>query len=91
MTSTEDAVNERLFREANEAIQRHRDSDPDALLVFLCECSDLTCSDDIALTSGEYANVRGDELRFAVATGHETDGERVVDEFDRYIVVEKDR
>ncbi len=91
MTRTEEVLNERVFREANEAIQRHRDSDPDALLVFLCECSNLKCPQDIELTSAEYATVRAGELRFAVSSGHETDGERVVDEFDRYTVVEKYR
>ena len=82
-------ANEKVFREANQALQRHRQLHPDALLVFLCECSDLACREDIELTLNEYGAVREGEQRFAVATGHEDGRERVLDEFDRYTVVEK--
>lgn len=82
-------ANESVFREANQAVQRNREPDPSRLLVFLCECSDLECRDDIELTLDEYGAVRSSRLRFAVALGHEDARERVLDEFDRYTVVEK--
>jgi hypothetical protein len=83
-------AHENVFRTANEAIQRHRLSPERTLLVFLCECTDLACQSDIELTLEEYATVRSGGLRFAVAMGHEDEAEeRVVDEFERYTVVEK--
>jgi hypothetical protein len=45
---------------------------------------------DIELTLGEYTSVRTNDSHFALAGGHEDlDIERVVDEFDRYTIVEK--
>ena len=82
-------ANEKVFREANQALQRHRELDAHGLLVFLCECSDLACREDIELTLDEYGGVREGEHRFALATGHEDGLERVLDAFDRYTVVEK--
>lgn len=79
-----------MFRAANEAIQVNRDSPPDELLVFLCECSDGACKSDIELTLAEYDSLRTHDRRFAVMGGHEElTIERVVDQFDRYTIVEK--
>jgi hypothetical protein len=89
LSTTESVRTEQRFRAANEAVERHRLSVDGELLSFLCECSDLACTDDVELTRTEYATVRRGALRFAVVTGHEDGGERVLDEFDRYTVVEK--
>lgn len=89
MSTTESVRTEKRFRAANEAVERHRASVDGELLRFLCECSDLACTDDVELTRTEYATVRRGTLRFAVVTGHEDGEERVLDEFDRYTVVEK--
>jgi len=59
------------------------------MLSFLCECGDLECLDEIELTLGEYRAVEQTESHFAVAAGHEELDEQIVDEFDRYTVVEK--
>jgi len=81
---------ESVYRAANESIQRSRYSPADALLGFLCECSDLDCATDLELTLGEYRTVRLGDRHFAVAAGHEQVAiESVVDEFDRYTVVAK--
>jgi hypothetical protein len=88
-TQTARVANQSVFRAANQAVQRNREPDPHELLIFLCECSDLACRDDIELTLDEYGTVRSGQLRFAVATGHEDGHERVLHEFDRYTVVEK--
>ena len=82
--------NEYIFRAANDAVQANRETPSDELLAFLCECSSTACEADIDLTVAEYATLRTSERRFAIATGHEDlEIERVVDEFDRYTVVEK--
>ena len=82
--------NEHILRAANEAIQQTRSSRRNQLLTFLCECSTAECDVDVELTLDEYTMIRGHSDRFAVALGHEDDAiERVLDEFDRYTVVEK--
>lgn len=89
MSTRESIRTEKCFRAANQAVERHRLSVDGELLRFLCECSNLACADDVELTRTEYATVRRGTLRFAVVTGHEDGEERVLDEFDRYTVVEK--
>ena len=86
---TECVRNEKIYRAANRSVDHNRPTRPDELLLFLCECSDLECDTEIELTQREYTTVRRGELRFAVAPDHEDGHERVVDEFDRYTVVEK--
>ncbi len=81
--------NERVFRGANEAVNRHRNAASPRLFVFLCECSDVDCRHGVELTQDEYATIRGKRDRFVLATGHEDPDERVLDEFDRYTVIEK--
>lgn len=82
--------NERILRAANEAIQSSRNSRPNRLQTFLCECSELDCDVDLQLTLEEYMTLRSHKGRFAVARHHEEeDIERVIDAFDRYTVVAK--
>jgi hypothetical protein len=84
------AQNEFTRKAANEAIDHNRAPRPDALLEFLCECSDGDCTEKVELTDDEYASLRGHPRRFALAGGHEqSEDERIVDEFDRYTVVQK--
>ena len=83
--------NEYVLRAANEAIQDSRNSPPNQLLVFLCECSAPGCDVELELTLEEYTAVRSHGARFAVASGHELEEiERILDEFDRYTVVAKE-
>jgi hypothetical protein len=57
---------------------------------FVCECGHGGCVERIALTRAEYERVRADGRRFAVVKGHAVpDLEDVVDETDRFDVVEK--
>lgn len=83
--------NEIIFREANQAIDRNRLFDSDELLTFLCECGNVSCGSDVWLTPAEYASVRRNPRQFVLAIGHEDGLERVMDEFNRYSVVEKAR
>ncbi len=87
------AKNEVLFREGNERMHawpEREDARSDERFVFFCECGDSDCGGRIWLTSADYEAVRSDEMRFAVLSGHEVaDAERVLQEHDDYIIVEK--
>jgi hypothetical protein len=57
---------------------------------FFCECGNTKCREPISLTPAEYEAVRADSRRFPVAPGHVyAEVERIVEEHDRYVVVEK--
>jgi hypothetical protein len=85
------ARNEALLREVNESIERGRwPGDDNRPLKFRCECSNLECNVTIAMTRGEYEQVRRDGRRFALHAGHEMPAcETVVETREDYIVVEK--
>ena len=82
------AHNQALIREVNErieAIAAHA-APPE----FLCECADERCIETIELSIAEYEAIRSSPLRFPVKPGHRySEFERVVEEHDRYVVVEK--
>ena len=85
--------NERLFRSANEAL-RERVEDivaSDQAIPFLCECIDETCVARIDLVPKEYEKVRSDDEHFVITPGHpRLDGERIVEEEDRFLIVTKE-
>lgn len=88
------ARNDATFRDANERVNDFAaglDAYDDTPIPFLCECADLRCTEIVRLTPDEYESVRRDPTRFATVPGHEGDDEAttVVDENDRYAVVEK--
>ncbi len=81
------AKNQALFREVNEHVPdvAHEDR-----INFLCECAAEDCTVTIGLTPSEYETVRANARRFPIVPGHEVpEIERVVEEHDRYAVVEK--
>jgi hypothetical protein len=81
------AENEAIFRAGNEAIVRNVGDAP--TLPLICECGSADCLDRIRVTPEEYEAVRAHPARFLLATGHEDENETVVDEFDRFSVIEK--
>jgi hypothetical protein len=89
------ARNDSRFRESNEQLQAAATSlgfARDALTPYLCECADLRCTTVLKLTADEYESVRRSPVRFITAHGHEggpADWTRVVEEHERYTVVEK--
>ena len=93
--ASQQARNDAIFRDANERIESHVDSMEgaalDGPLPFLCECSDVTCTEIVRMTRAEYEAVRANPTRFATVPGHEghESWARVVEETDRYAVVEK--
>jgi hypothetical protein len=87
-TARKTAANQSLLREVNERIEKVAGKawNPE----FLCECGNTECIETLELSIGEYEAVRISSLRFPIKPGHEhPEFERVVDETERYVVVEK--
>jgi hypothetical protein len=93
MSSREERVakNETAARDINEQIEAaHDGSSPGRYVRIVCECGHAMCERVVAITPDEYAHLRSDPRRFAVAREHVVaDVERVVSETDRYVVVTK--
>jgi hypothetical protein len=84
------ARNQVIFREVNERLRALADAVPDGKADYLCECSDVQCADKIELRLFDYESVRARPKTFFIVPGHERlEVERIVDELDSYIVVEK--
>jgi hypothetical protein len=83
--------NEALFREVNERVAEVAEQFMSGDRVdFSCECGNRGCTEQIAMTLGEYEALRADATHFAVVPDHEVpDIERVVERRARYLVVEK--
>lgn len=82
------AENDAIFRAGNQAIVRNVDEES-SMLPLICECGSGDCMEKIELTRAEYEAVRQSKAHFALAPGHQDEDEVVVDEFDRYAIVEK--
>lgn len=82
------AQNQALIRAVNERIEKL--ADEAAHPEFLCECGNTSCIETIELSLAEYESIRSSPVRFPVKPGHNfSEFERVVEENDRYWVVEK--
>ena len=85
--------NEALFREVNERIEAVSQIVPrdEPLMEFLCECDRRDCAEKISATRADYEAVRAIATHFIVLAGHEDPGiEQVVQQGDRFLVVEKE-
>ena len=84
------ARTEALFRDVNERIAESAQRFDAESTEFICECSDPDCTHRVEATLDEYEEVRADGATFLLVPGHEhADIERIVDERDRFNVVEK--
>ena len=85
------ARNETVFREVNERIRESTDRFASLEEAgFLCECGNRGCSGMLSLSLDQYEQVRANGRRFFLIPGHEApDLERVVDQYEHYLVVEK--
>lgn len=86
--------NEALFRHVNEQTKRVNEtfSQLTNTLEVVCECGRIECLERIRVTPEKYVQIRDDPRRFLVVRGHEVkETESVVEEGDRYVVVQKDR
>jgi hypothetical protein len=62
------------------------------ILDWLCECANVDCVEQLAMTLAEYSSVHGSPVRFVVAPGPKhvfLDAEVVVVREERFWVVEK--
>ncbi len=91
------ARNEALYREVNERIRQVEESltargiaEPPGPGEYFCECGLEDCMEKILLTPEEYEAVRATPIRFAITPEHLiADVEKVVEQNDRFTVVEK--
>lgn len=90
--ATEDKARRQVvFREVNEHIAELNSGwSETGVSLFVCECSIPECSEALEITPEEYEKVRADGARFVVLAGHQLrEVERVVENNDRFLVVEK--
>ncbi len=86
------AGNETLFREANEniALLEDRHGTTATEPVYICECANAGCAEQLAIDPETYRRVRGGARVFFVYPGHEDPQlERVVERHKGYFIVEK--
>jgi hypothetical protein len=93
------AKNEALFRTLNERLKELEDRLDTAAIgapagereEFFCECGELDCMARMEMTRAQYEAIRAHAERFAVLPDHiDREIERVVEEHERFVVVEKD-
>ncbi|MDQ3668700.1 MAG: hypothetical protein M3377_00215 [Actinomycetota bacterium] len=82
------AVNQTIFRAANEAIGRAGAAGT-GQLELLCECGDRFCLESVEVPRDEYERVRSNPACFLLATGHQTEGDRTEEEREGYVVATK--
>ena len=89
----QEATNETIFREMNEWTEEGSDARlglGPRTDIYLCECSDRSCTEPIHLTRFEYEAVRAESNRFAIALNHENpEIDLVVEENERFATVDK--
>jgi hypothetical protein len=86
--------NEALFRQVNERIEDLNAAFATISQTFavVCECGELSCTDQLELPPGVYERTRQSPVRFVVKPGHQApDIEHVVEAEDDYLVIEKDQ
>jgi hypothetical protein len=87
------ARNESVFRSVNEQLEtlnRGIGKLTGRQLRVVCECGDLTCTEQVDVSLSRYEAVRTRSNLFLVKQGHEApDVEDVVDRWDGLVVVSK--
>ena len=88
--STAGAPRPTLFRALNEEVHRLADSFGfEGELDLICECERAACRQRIAVSRDAYEAVRRFPTRFLLNGDHIGADDRIVDETDGYVVVEK--
>jgi len=84
------AENEAAFRAANERLRTVFEDADSEQLPFLCECSELACTEVVLVELEVYERVREEPAWFLLRPGHaQLEAERVVEAGDGYEIVEK--
>jgi hypothetical protein len=83
------ARNHRLLRGVNDRIAALAgEQNAVGVSLFVCECSDLACTDTLEMSPAEYAQLRAEASHFVVFPGHERpESEHVIERHGRFIVV----
>jgi hypothetical protein len=86
-------TNEAVFRTVNEQIEdlnRGFAEVGGGTMQVVCECGDITCTEQIVISIEAYERVRSESALFLTVEGHEAaDVETVVERDDKYQVVRK--
>jgi hypothetical protein len=85
-------LNEALFREVNERIERVTETlqVTSETIAILCECGNDSCTERVDVSLEDYERIRGESDLFFVIPGHEIpDVEDVVETNDGWDVVRK--
>jgi hypothetical protein len=85
--------NEVIFQQANkgvaEFVQEETD-DPNPIISFYCECSNIDCRQRITLKANKYTQLHKNKRQFIALKGHEMpELEKIVHRGPGYVVVEK--
>ena len=93
-SADQQARNEILFREVNERVEEINDrldgKRDEPVMIFVCECGNSDCNEQITMTRTQYEALRANPLHFAVLPGHEdTRIARVVEQHQGFVVAEK--
>lgn len=85
------ARNEATFRLANERLERKAVElgFGEASTPYLCECEEPACTKVVELTREEYESVRAHPKRFVMVSGHQESLDRVIQEKDRFMIIQK--
>jgi hypothetical protein len=86
------ALNEAVFREANERIRELNETFATFTneLVLVCECGNGQCAEKISMAPAAYEELRAESSHFAVVRGHEIpDVETVIAQREGYDIVRK--
>jgi hypothetical protein len=78
-----------VLREVNQRIRELAgDRNDIGVNLFVCECSDPSCTEALEVSAAEYARIRAAESHFVVLPGHERpESERVVEHTGHFVVV----
>jgi hypothetical protein len=85
------ARNEEIVRDVNRQIEEGAQlHDISSEMPFHCECAQTVCLEKIDLAASVYEPILADRYRFVVVPEHVLpEVERIVEENDRFVVVEK--
>jgi 5-bromo-4-chloroindolyl phosphate hydrolysis protein len=86
------ARNQAMFRAVNEKIRALNETFSELTQTYsiVCECANNECIEALEITAEAYAAIRKNPRQFPVLRGHVLpEVEHVVDEGERYVVVEK--
>jgi len=80
----------RAYNDRRAEMERRGSVAEDEPVPFVCECGQSDCTDPIEISVEAWERIHAEPNRFVIRNGHQyPEYERVVDEFRRYLIVEK--